>query len=672
MTAIDLFAGAMLVLVATSVLTLLTADRRNVAGGINFAGTACASAAMIWLAVKALMTEPLVFGFGSIHILGLAANLNFRIDGLSALFVILISVLVAGSALYSIGYLDHYRHESLRRYFFPFPFFAAGMLAVVTTADWFWFLVFWEVMTLASYFLVIFESDNKENLSAGFIYFFMTHLTSAGLMVAVMFLSNRAGSFAFEALPPLMAGLAQSNPLGLHLLLLVFFIAFGTKAGMYPLGVWLPAAHPAAPASVSALLSGIMIKIGVYGLLRVFIWMLPAQSVAATWGAVIAAFGILSMSVGTLRALDEHDCKRLLAQSSIGQIGYILLGLGLCLVFMPYNPVFGVVALIGCLYHIVNHACFKSLLFFNTGSLLFRTGTRDLDRMGGMIKLMPITAGCAIIGSLSIAGLPPFNGFISKWLLYQSAIFGKPASIYIIYAVIAIFMSTVTLAYFIKYLGAAYLGTLPERYKDGPAGSPRSMEIVQLLLAAFCLLLGLFPAGVVLLLFRIVQPVLNVSNAAFKEGTFYTLPWQGVALGLNGSAVTSVSPVLVLLALAACSLISYAIYRSVRVESRPASIWNCGEVVADEDVRYRASSFYKPFRDLIRPVYRKFGLPQIPPPQPLVRGLDFDRWLYFPIGSAFVRIGKTFSRMHNGVPQLYLLWQVVGLVLSIMLVFWLM
>jgi hydrogenase-4 component B len=283
MTAMDLFAGAMILLAATSVLTLLTADRRNVAGGINFAGTAIASASMIWLAVNALIMGPLEFGFGGIRILGLTANLDFQIDGLSALFVILISVLVTASALYSIGYLDHYKHEALRRYFFPFPFFAAGMLAVVTTSDWFWFLVFWEVMTLASYFLVIFENDKKENLSAGFIYFFMTHLTSAGLMVAVMFLSHRTGSFAFASLRQLMDSLYQSNPFGLHLLLLVFFIAFGTKAGMYPLGIWLPAAHPAAPASVSALLSGIMIKMGVYGLLRVFVWMLPGASIAIIW-----------------------------------------------------------------------------------------------------------------------------------------------------------------------------------------------------------------------------------------------------------------------------------------------------------------------------------------------------------------------------------------------------
>jgi len=672
MTPIELFALAMIALVSTSVLTLLTADRRNVAGGINLAGTLVASLAMIWLAGRALLAGPVEFGFGGLRVLGLTAQLNFHIDGLSAVFVILISVLVPLSALYGIGYLGHYRHESLRRYFFPFPFFAAGMLAVVTTCDWFWFLVFWEVMTLASYFLVIFESDNRENLSAGFIYFFMTHLTSAGLMVAVMFLSHRTGSFAFSALPELLGTLAQMSPFGLHLLLLLFFVAFGTKAGMYPFGIWLPAAHPAAPASVSALLSGIMIKIGVYGLLRVFVWMLPVQSAAAAWGAVIAAFGILSMVVGTLRALGEHDCKRLLAQSSIGQMGYILLGLGLGLVFLPTNPVFGAVALLGCLYHVVNHAFFKSLLFFNSGSLQYRTGTRDMDRMGGLIRLMPLTAGCAIVGALSIAGLPPFNGFVSKWLLYQSAIFGRPASIYIVYAVIAIFMSTVTLAYFMKYLGAAYLGTVPERLSREPAGSPRSMEVVQLLLAAGCLLLGIVPAAFVTIF---SYGILASAPAGLKDlapAVFAALPWQGAAVQWDGAAGSALNPAAILLALAACTGIAYAMYRSVRVESRSAAIWNCGEVVPDDAVRYRASSFYKPFRNLIGPVYRKIGLPRIPPPQPLARGLDFDRWLYFPIGSAFERIGKTFSRIHNGVPQFYLLWQVVGLALSIMLVFWLM
>jgi hydrogenase-4 component B len=673
MTAIHLFAGAMIVLAATSILTLLTSDRRNVAGGINLAGTTLAGLGMLWLAGKALFSEPINISFGNFGVLGLTARLNFQIDGLSAIYLILISVLFIGSALYGIGYLDHYRNEALRRYYFPFPFFMGGMLAVVTTVDWFWFLVFWEVMTLASYFLVIYENDKKENLSAGFIYFFMTHLTSAGLMVAIMFLAHRTGSFAFSALPELFRTLAQSNPFSLHILLLLFFIAFATKAGMYPLGIWLPAAHPAAPASVSALLSGIMIKIGVYGLLRIFIWMLPVSHASSVWGGVIAFFGILSMLVGTLRALGEQDCKRLLAQSSIGQMGYILLGLGLGMVFMSSNPVFGALALVGCLYHIVNHAFFKSLLFFNTGSVLYCSGTRDLNRMGGLIKLMPWTAGCAIVGSLAIAGIPPFNGFVSKWLLYQSAIFGKPASsVYVIYAVIAIFMSTVTLAYFIKYLGSAYLGTLPERFVGKGSGSPKSMELVQLFLAAMCLLLGIVPGVVALILFRVLQPALGAERSLIAQTAVNHLPWLGMSLQSGAGEISAVGPLIILAALVVCIGIAYFIYRSVQVESRPASIWNCGEVLDDESVRYRASSFYQPFRQVLSPLYHKIQWPQLSPPRFFSRGADLDRWIYFPIGSAFVGIGRIFSKAHNGVPQLYILWQVAGLVLSIVLVFWLM
>jgi hydrogenase-4 component B len=290
--------------------------------------------------------------------------------------------------------------------------------------------------------------------------------------------------------------------------------------------------------------------------------------------------------------------------------------------------------------------------------------------MGGLIKLMPLTAGCAIVGALSIAGIPPMNGFVSKWLIYQSAILGKPASVYILYAIIAIFMSTVTLAYFLKYLGTAYMGTLPERFKNSPAGAPKSMEIVQVLLAGACFLLGIFPAPVVAVLLRVLQPVSGPAAASMAAGPLSSLPWQGVTLGINGVTVTAVSPLVILLALLVCAAVTYSIYRSVRVGSRPATIWNCGEVVSDEAVRYRASSFYKPFRNLIHPVYWKPKWPRLTPPQPLARSLDFDRWLYFPIGSAFVRIGRTLSRIHNGVPQLYLLWQVIGLVLSIVFVFW--
>jgi hydrogenase-4 component B len=723
MNPIDIFVGALAVLGATSVLALLAADRRTLVGVINFVGTACAAAAMLWLAAKALAAGPIEFTLGGVRVLGLTAELAFRMDGLSALFLIIIAVLFTAAALYGIGYLAHYKRESLRRYYFPFPLFMAGMLAVVTTSDWFWFLVFWEFMTLVSYFLVIFEYREKQNLAAGFIYFFMTQSTSAGLMLVVIFLSNRTGSFAFASLPDLFRSLAQSNPWALHALLALFFIAFATKAGMYPLGIWLPEAHPAAPASISALLSGVMIKIGVYGLLRVFVWTLPVSAISSAWGTVIASLGVVSMLIGTLRALGENDSKRLLAQSSIGQMGYILLGLGLGMAFLPHSPLFGAVALAGCLYHVINHACFKSLLFFNSGSILYRTGTRDLNQLGGLVKVMPLAAACAVVGALAIAGAPPLNGFASKWLLYQSAILGETGTpLFVLYGVVAIFVGTLTLACFVKYLGSAYLGTLAEGVKTqeseeritagfpsalspgergegegslqspswfpGAASSigehpsiPKSMQTVEVFLASACVLLGLFPLAVVGVLMRVLEPALAAARSAAAatgqaqgpplQAIFSALPWGGVAVSSNGVHASAAAPLLILAALSACLGVAYFIYRSVSVASRPAAIWNCGELVADEAVRYRAASFFKPFMELVQPLCRPVRWPQLTPPDRLTRALDLDRWIYFPIASAFVRLSRMFSRLHSGRPQLYLLWQVLGLAVSLGLVFWL-
>ncbi|HAQ00282.1 MAG TPA: oxidoreductase, partial [Rhodospirillum rubrum] len=498
MSTTQVFLGAFAVLAALPVLTLLAGNRKSLAGSITLVGVGVACLAMLGLAVTALTVGPIAFDLGTVPLFGLTSSLAFTIDGLSAIFVILISVLGTASALYSVGYIAHYPDEDARRYYVPFPLFIAGMLMVATTSDWFCFFFGWEFMTLVSYFLVTFENRDKENLSAGFIYFFMTQLTSMGLMLAIIVLGTWGGSTSFAAVAKTLGALQAENPVALYGLLSLFFIGFATKAGMFPLGIWLPKAHPAAPASVSALLSGVMIKLGIYGMLRIFLWALPLGEATHVWGMVITLFGVLSMLVGTLRALGEHDCKRLLAQHSIGQMGYVLLGLGLGLTFLGSNPLFAALGFLGCLYHLINHACFKSLLFFNTGSILYRAGTRDLDSLGGLSAVMPLTAGCALVGALSIAGTPPFNGFVSKWLLYQSAIFGDVSTpVYILAAVVAIFIGTVTLASFVKYMGTAYLGTLPKRFVGSGFGCPRSMEAVEVFLAVVCLVMGVFPGPVV-------------------------------------------------------------------------------------------------------------------------------------------------------------------------------
>lgn len=672
MKATEIFIAAIAVLGVTSFLSLFCGSRRILSGILNFLGVLLAGAGMLWLSYGVLMEGPVQFSFGTVHVLGISSPLLFSIDALSAIFIAIIAVLAIASALYGIRYLSIYPHEDPRRYYFPFPLFVAGMFSVAACSDWFWFLVFWEIMTLASYFLVMFENVEKENLSAGFIYFFMTQLTSMGLMLGVILCGHWAGSTSFTAVSTLFHSMQQSNPLALGVTLFLFFIAFATKAGMYPMGIWLPSAHPAAPASVSALLSGVMIKLGVYGLLRVFVWQLPVGSMMHNWGVVIASFGALSMLMGTLRALGEHDCKRLLAQHSIGQMGYILLGLGLGMALMQSNPLFAIVALAGCIYHVINHACFKSLLFFNSGSILFRTGTRNLDNLGGLVKIMPVSAACAVVGALSIAGTPPFNGFASKWLLYQSAVLGDTKMpLYLFYGVIAIFIGTVTLASFVKYLGTAYLGTLPERFVGQRKRCPASMEVVEISLAIICFLLGLLPAVVMSVLMTALRPVMDAARMNSSVGTMSFLPWGGFSVQWAGKASSAVAPAVVLVTLLVCAGIALCMHNLVSVESRPAAIWNCGESVEDERVRYRASSFYLPFKKLIKPVYRTMRMPSVRVPKLLIQAFDFDRWIYFPVARTFSCFSHACSRLHNGVPQMYLLWQVLGCVASIALVLWL-
>ena len=463
MNPIDTFVGALAVLGATSVLALLTADRRTLVGVINFVGTACAAAAMLWLAAKALTAGPIEFALGGVRVLGLSAQLAFRIDGLSALFLIIIAVLFTAAALYGIGYLAHYRRESLRRYYFPFPLFMAGMLAVVSTLR----------LVLVPGFLgvhdpgLLFPGDLRipgkaEPLRR--IHLLLHDPIDLGgadvggdLLVqpdGIVRLCVFARSFPFARAVE-SVGLARAAGTVLHRLR---HQSRNVSPGHLAAG---SASGGSRQHQRSALRSHDQDRrLRIAAGFRVGA---PVSGISSAWGTVIASLGVVSMLIGTLRALGENDSKRLLAQSSIGQMGYILLGLGLGMAFLPHSPLFGAVALVGCLYHVINHACFKSLLFFNSGSILYRTGTRDLNQLGGLVKVMPLAAACAMVGALAIAGAPPLNGFASKWLLYQSAILGETGTpLFVLYGVVAIFVGTLTLACFVKYLGSAYLGTLAE------------------------------------------------------------------------------------------------------------------------------------------------------------------------------------------------------------------
>lgn len=658
-----------LILVLAAGLSLFVSKWRP-ASILNMLAVLAAGVGMLVLAFQVILSGPVEFSYAW-QVASFPAKLVFQVDKLSAVFIFLIALLSISSAIYALGFTQAFQRMNPVRYYVPFILFITGMYGVVVSADLFYFLLFWELMTLFSYFLVVFE-DSASNLRAGFTYFLVTHIASIGLIIVSVILYSRTGSLLLSDLPTLFKELANVSPNLLHLMLALFFIGFGAKAGVFPLGFWMPEAYAAAPASATAVFSGVMSKMGVYGILRVFVWLLPISDFASNWGMILAFFGVLSMLVGNLRALGEVNGKRLLAQSSIGQMGYILLGIGAGLYFRTSVPFLSLLAFIGAIYHVLNHAFFKSLLFFNMGSVFYRTGTNDLNQVGGLVKLMPAACAAGLVGSLAISGMPPFNGFMSKWLLYQAAIFGgSTAPVFAIYGVIAIFISTVSLAAYLKYIGTAYLGILPNKFSSSPKGQPVSMEVIQGLLSLGCILLGLLPGLPV----RIFYDVFSSSVSANVQAgqVMDSLAWGGsTVVQLNSNLIYSgYTPFVVLAALVIGIVLSWSLTRVYRVPVQPVEVWNCGERVENELIRYRAASFYLSFTDNLAFLYRNTTWPQWKLPVALTTILDLDRWIFFPIGKGFLQSCKKLSQTHQGRPQIYLLWQVIGIILVFLGLFWL-
>jgi hydrogenase-4 component B len=445
MTATDAILYALFTCLAGALLSLLTSRSRTIAGWLTFLATGVSGAFAVYAAVSVLRggAQP------AATVLALpdyGTAMRFHVDGLSGIFLGLIALISVLAAFYSISYMKHYREYGAGRYYPYFLLFVAGMYGIVTLTDlMLFFFLFWQLMTLPSYALVRYEYRKRENVRAANRYLIMMQasclliMLGAGLLGKGLVSPNR---FDFDFLSEQMPALLGSEAGLVGLAFLLFLVGFGIKAGMWPFGqMWLPDAHPAAPSPVSALLSGVMIKTGVYGLMRTFIWLVPdsaAPLYAAThWGMLIAGLGTLTLFVGTMQALKQEQSKRLLAFHSIGQVGYILLGLGACVALLGSGRgeaavlALAAIGFYGALFHTINHGIFKSLLFLNAGAMLYRTGTQDLNRLGGLMKHMPFTAVTTLIASFSIAGVPFFNGFASKWSIYVSTILGSEHARYL-------------------------------------------------------------------------------------------------------------------------------------------------------------------------------------------------------------------------------------------------
>ncbi|MGE5203976.1 MAG: complex I subunit 5 family protein, partial [Chlamydiota bacterium] len=450
---------------AGAVLTLLTARRRMLAGWLAFLFTALSTVLIAAAAIQVLA------GWGrwpgASWLAAGAAALRLQVDGLSTVFLMVAAVVALPASLYSIRYLGHYP-GSVARYYPYFLLLLAAIFGLLTTADtlW-WFLIFWQLMVFAGYILIRF--DRAAGARGANRFAIMLELACAAIVAGTGVLARvgTAGGRVGYDWHTLSAGLPRmlsTAPGDSTLAFLLVFLGFAITMGLWPFGqLWLSHASPDAPAPVSALLSSVVIKIGAYGLMRYFLFLLPAGAQAsfplAKWGMAIALLGTITMFVGTMQALGS---KRLLAFHSMGQMGYIGLALGTCLALLGTTngaaaglPAF---ALLAALFHIVNHSLFGSLLYLNSGSVLHSTGTKDLDRLGGLMKFMPTTALTALVGSLAISGVPLFNGFASKWAIFVAAIEGAHWTRYLaVCAVVAILTSGLTLASFIKFFGTIFL-----------------------------------------------------------------------------------------------------------------------------------------------------------------------------------------------------------------------
>jgi hydrogenase-4 component B len=678
---LTLLYAAFLLLIAGAIISAVISRYERACGWVSMGFVSVASACLLYAAI-------FVFARGaveSVEILSLHplinASLIIGIDPLSALLLLIISIVSFCVTLFSIRYIRRYK-ESLLSYYPLLLLLFASIVGVVSVRDMMFFIVFWEVMTLTSWALVIYERESETSLRAGLEYFIATHIATFLIILASLILYPRTPgpSFSFGALRASFETLLITNPALVHIVLALFFIGFVTKAGVLPFGFWLPNAYPAAPSAATAAFAGALEKAGIYGVVRVFCEILPISHHSYIWGQLIAVFGAISIIVGTMSALTQDDTKRLMSFHAIGQIGYMFLGVGLGVFLLPINPPLAIIALIAGLFHMINHSWFKTCLFLNAGSILYKTGTRDLNKVGGLMRLMPFTAATAIIASLSISGIPPFNGFSSKLLIFESSIIsgiGSPQ--FIILGLVAIFISAVTLASFLKFLNSAFLGKLYiEGMTDIHGDVPLSMKIPQGILAFLCILFGVVPLMPVRMIYNAVSSILP-TNYSPAPGSLFGTSLPGFSLNLGQGIFGTWNPLWILIAMVVLFSLGYFISKSGGAPIRKAETWYGGREHAVEHVRYPSHSFYNPFKHIFsfkiwgikfEGLYPKnISFPRITMPDILRKVLDIDHWLYYPIASGFMNLSRWFSRVHVGVPQVYILWIILGLIACIIVLF---
>ena len=589
--------------------------------------------------ILVLKENPVYYEIWNIFgIKGMVLSLN--LDSLGLFMLCLISFLSFLVTIYSLSYMEKY--SNLNYYYFLLLLFIGSMNGAVIAGDFISFFLFWEIMTISSFLLVIFDGT-EESKKAGIKYIIMTTAGSLIMIFSIGAIYTLTGTVSIAWL--IKNNIAVTGRL-IQMVLIFFMIGLGVKAGVVPLHTWLPEAHPSAPSPISSLLSGVMIKVGVYMMIRIFCQIF---SIPISWHLIVSFLGALTILVGVMFALVEHDAKRLLAFHSISQIGYIVLGIGVG-TFLSVS---------GALFHLINHALFKGLLFLCMGSVIYKTQQRDLDKLGGLAKSMPLTFITCLVASLSISGVPPFNGFVSKWIIYQSLL-ESGSKLNMFFLVAAVFGSALTLASFMKLIYSVFLGQLPKSDIQNSGDVPWTMYTPQVILAGLCILFGIFSQYI---LKNLISPITGMK--------FAKIAGDIELVGIYNPTLTTGLVILGIL----IGLFIYLLSNAKKV--RTVETWIGGETLDNKTMSVAGVEFYQTIKTMepFSTIYRKEEEEKL---DIYPVGISFIEWL-----SQFVfryinlsvdrfyqisgRIGNLsigiLSRIHSGNVQSYILWCLFGLLI---------
>jgi formate hydrogenlyase subunit 3/multisubunit Na+/H+ antiporter MnhD subunit len=678
MTPFDLAMVSLFLMLSPVVLAPCCAKSRSLIIYLSFTITAVAALAAVSAGFLAVQHGTVTSAIVEMGLPDLPFHL--RLDPLAGFFLCVIGLLAFFVSIYSIGYVRGFpAGRSVVRFVVFYALFVTGMLLVVLADDAFFFLIAWELMAAASYFLVMYEDEKAENRRSAFLYLVIAHVGAIAILLSFGVMAGLANGFESFQGYTFASMRATTYPLGwATAAFLLSFFGFAAKAGVIPLHVWLPEAHPVAPSNVSALMSGVMLKTSIYGMIRVifdFLKVFPWW-----WGGIVLTLGLVSAVLGVLYALMQHDLKRLLAYHSVENIGIILIGLGLSMIFTSFQlPALAALALIAALYHTLNHAMFKGLLFMGAGAVLHATHERNMEEMGGLIHRMPWTAVFFLIGCVSIAALPPFNGFVSEWLTFQAFLLSPALHRPILSLLIPLGAALLALtgalaaACFVKAYGVTFLGHWRGHHPIQRVREVDStMSAGMLLAAATCFFLGIVPTYVItwmdILAERLVGGTLGATAGAF--GWMWLTPIARERASYSGFNV--------FIGILLVVLVTWLLLHARRAAIRRVPIWDCGFEKLTPRMQYNATSFAMPIRRIfgflfhireeaqaIHPVRH-----QAYPERLRYRLRVRDRFwylLYEPIGEAAFFVARKVGNLQQGRIQMYLIYSFVTII--VLLVF---